>query len=135
LTQEKQTLRLFVENVKVELVAPKRPYLHPIETIENIRFFSVADTMAFKMNAIERRGSRKDFYDLYEALHYHDLTELIDFYCQKFSNHNPIHLIKSIIYFTDAENEPAFKSLKKTTWENIKQNIVKHHKNYLQSKI
>jgi hypothetical protein len=27
--QDKQTLRLFVENVKVELIAPKRPYLKP----------------------------------------------------------------------------------------------------------
>jgi predicted nucleotidyltransferase component of viral defense system len=135
LAQEKQTVRLFVENVKVELIAPKRPYLYPIEIIENIRFFSVADAMAFKMNAIERRGSRKDFYDLHEALQYYSLEELIHFYCQKFSTHNTIHLIKSIVYFADADQEPEFKSFKKETWEYIKQSIVKHHKKYLQTKI
>jgi hypothetical protein len=87
------------------------------------------------MNAIERRGSRKDFYDLHEALQYHSLEELIGFYCQKFSNHNPIHLIKSIVYFADADQEPEFKSFKKATWEHIKQNIVNHHKKYIQTKI
>jgi hypothetical protein len=135
LAQEKQTVRLFIENVKVELIVPKKPYLYPIENIENIRFFSIPDAMAFKMNAIERRGSRKDFYDLNEALQYHSLEELINFYCQKFSSHNPIHLIKSIAYFVDADQEPEFKSFKKVNWEQIKQNILNHHKKYVQTKL
>jgi hypothetical protein len=135
LVQEKQAVRLFVEDVKVELIAPKRPYLYPIEIIEKIRFFSVADAMAFKMNAIERRGSRKDFYDLYEALHYHSLEELIGFYCRKFATHNTFHLIKSIVYFADADQEPELKSFKKESWEYIKASIVKHHKKYIQSSI
>jgi len=135
LAQEKQTVRLFIENVKVELIAPKRPYLYPIEILENIRFFSVADAMSFKMNAIERRGSRKDFYDLHEALQYHSLEELIGFYCQKFTTHNTIHLIKSIVYFADADQEPKFKSFKKESWEHIKESIIKHHKKYLQMSI
>jgi hypothetical protein len=37
-SQEKQTLRLFIENVKIEIIAPKRPYLKPFEYIEGIRF-------------------------------------------------------------------------------------------------
>jgi predicted nucleotidyltransferase component of viral defense system len=135
LAQDKQTLRLFIENVKVELLAPKRPYLKPIEEIENIRFFSVADAMAFKMNAIERRGSRKDFYDLNEALQYHSLQELIEFYCQKFTTHDPIHLVKSINYFADADTEPEFKSFKKETWNEIKENIAEIHKKYLLSRL
>jgi len=31
--QQKQTLRLFIENVKIEIIAPKRPYLKPFEDI------------------------------------------------------------------------------------------------------
>jgi hypothetical protein len=135
LAQDKQTVRLFVENVKVEIISPKRPYLQAIELIEGIRFFSVADAMAFKMNAIERRGSRKDFYDLHEALKYYSLEELITFYCQKFSTHDPLHLIKSIIYFTDADNEPIFMSFKKETWVEIKAQISKHYQKYIKERL
>jgi hypothetical protein len=38
--------------------------------------------MAFILKAIERRGSRKDFYDLAEALRYFKLADLIGFYQQ-----------------------------------------------------
>jgi Nucleotidyl transferase AbiEii toxin, Type IV TA system len=131
LAQDKQTVRLFVENIKVEIIAPQRPYLQPIELVEGLRLFSVADAMSFKMNAIERRGSRKDFYDLHEALKHYALEELIDFYCQKFSTHDPLHLIKSISYFADADNEPDFISFKKETWSEIKAQILQHHKKYI----
>jgi hypothetical protein len=133
--QEKQTLALFIEDVKVEIISPKRPCLNPFEVIENIRFFSVEDTMAFKMNAVERRGSKKDFYDLYEALKYFSFSEIIGFYKQKFSISDIGHLLKSITYFEDAENDPDFEVLTKVSWSKIKIEILKKFETYMKQEI
>ena len=121
---QKQTVSVFVNKIKVEFIAPKRPYLKPIEEIENIRFFSAEDAMAFKMNAIERRGSKKDFYDLNEALKYFSLNDLTEFYKKKFETENIFHLLKSITYFEDAETQPEPNITTKTTWINVKRNIM-----------
>ncbi len=128
--QEKQAIRVFIENVKVEIIAPKRPYLKPFEEIEEIRFFSLEDIMAFKMNAIERRGSKKDFYDLAEALNFFSLKHLISFYQRKFETANIAHLIKSIIYFGDAENDVEPILLNNKSWESTKRIIVKNFEIY-----
>lgn len=129
--QEKQTLRLFIEGVKVEIISPKRPYLKPFEEVNQIRFFSLEDIMSFKMNAIERRGSKKDFYDLDEALNYFNLGELITFYQKKFETSNIAHLIKSITYFEDAESDVEPIHFKKKSWNKIKANITQNFDNYL----
>ena len=130
---EKQTLRLFIEDVKVEIIAPKKTYLKPFEQLEGIRLFSAEDAMAFKMNAIERRGSKKDFYDLSKALQYFSLKELIGFYQQKFNTHNIAHLAKSIIYFEDAEHEPDPIIMDNRNWEQVKKEVSQHFKNYLKT--
>jgi len=85
------------------------------------------------MNAIERRGSRKDFYDLAEALHHFSLTDLIGFYQQKFSTHDLAHLIKSIAYFEDAEQDFEPNIYKPRTWDKTKKIIQTHLQNYLKN--
>ncbi len=129
--QEKQTMRLRIEEVKVEIISPKKPYLKPFELIEDIRFFSVDDAMAFKMNAIERRGSKKDFFDLYECLKYYDFEDIISFYQKKFETTNIVQLLKSITYFGDAELYPNPISFSKITWENIKEEITEKFDLYI----
>ena len=133
--QEKQTLSLFIDDVKVEIISPKRPYLKPFETIENIRFFSVEDTMAFKMNAVERRGSKKDFYDLHEALKHYSLSEIIGFYKQKFLTSDVGNLLKSITYFEDAENDPDFEILTGVPWPKVKKSTLKKFELYMKQQI
>jgi predicted nucleotidyltransferase component of viral defense system len=133
--QEKQTVRAFVNQVKVEIIAPKRPYLKPFEVLEDIRLFSVEDTMAFKMNAIERRGSKKDFYDLFECLKYHALEDVITFYQKKFETSNVMQLLKSITYFDDAENNPDPILFRKKTWESVKKSITKKFNQYTKNNL
>ncbi|TAG07163.1 MAG: hypothetical protein EAZ44_00825 [Cytophagia bacterium] len=133
--KEKQTIRIFINDVKVEIIAPKKKYLKPFEIIDSIRFFSVDDTMAFKMNAIERRGSKKDFYDLYEALKYYQLDALISFYTQKFETSNSMQLLKSITYFEDAENQPQPILFENIDWQDAKNTIKVKFNQYINTKI
>ncbi|MBS1947954.1 MAG: nucleotidyl transferase AbiEii/AbiGii toxin family protein [Bacteroidetes bacterium] len=39
----------------------------PIQTIDNIRIFSVEDIIAMKVQAILGRGKKKDFWDIADA--------------------------------------------------------------------
>ncbi|TAE73017.1 MAG: hypothetical protein EAZ85_08330 [Bacteroidetes bacterium] len=133
--KEKQTIRIFIDDVKVEIIAPKKKYLKPFEIIDSIRFFSVDDTMAFKMNAIERRGSKKDFYDLYEALKYYELHTLIYFYTQKFETSNSMQLLKSITYFEDAENQPQPILFENIDWQDVKNTIKIKFNHYINTQI
>lgn len=133
--QEKQTLGLFVGDVKIEIISPKRPYLKPFEVIEDIRFFSVEDTMAFKMNAVERRGSKKDFYDLHEALKHYPFSDIIGFYKQKFVTSDIGNLLKSLTYFEDAENDPEFEILTPVSWAKVKKTILKEFDSYIRQAI
>lgn len=122
-SQEKQTLRLFIREIKVEFIAPNLPYLKPIQVIEGIRLFSEEDTLSFKLNAIERRGARRDFYDVYEALDHFSISQLIGFYQEKFSTTSITHLVKSLIYFGDANKEKDPVLIKTPSWDEVKKRI------------
>lgn len=48
----------FVDGVKIDLVKHPHPLLGPVESIDDIRFFSDRDIMAMKIQAILGRGKK-----------------------------------------------------------------------------
>ncbi len=80
-----------------------------------------------KLDAVSSRGSKKDFIDIYFLLQKYSLNELLNIFQKKFSEieYNKIHLLKSLAYFDDAEDEPMPKMIKKIDWEKIKKFITK----------
>jgi len=134
-SQEVQTIKAFIHKIKVEIISPKKSYLKPIEIVDGLKLFSLEDTMSFKMNAIETRGSKKDFFDLYEALNVFTLCDLISFYKEKFKSHDIAHLLKSITYFDDAEQEATPKLLKHQNWEDVKAKIRIEFEKYIHSQL
>ena len=79
------------------------------------------------MNAIIGRGSRKDFYDLHQLLKEYTLDELIELYKKKYHIDNMQMIMRSLIYFDDADDK-EFKnndviSLKDEDWDTVKENI------------
>jgi hypothetical protein len=74
-----------------------------------------------KLKAIVQRGSKKDFFDIFFILQEMSLTRLIDLYKTKFNQNEIFHVIKSLSYFGDAENDfnpVVFDS--KVDWETVK---------------
>jgi len=66
-----------------------------------------------KLNAILGRGTKKDFWDLYELLQHYSLKDMIACHEKKFPEQNLLITIpQAIIYFTDAEETNAPVSLK-----------------------
>jgi hypothetical protein len=81
------------------------------------------DIAAMKLSEVCNRGSKKDFFDIVELLDHYGLPELFDFYKRKFKSHDTFHVLRSLTYFDDAEDEPDPITLKGQTWEDVKLRI------------
>lgn len=110
----------FIDDMKVDFVTYRYPLLAPPETIEGIRMLSLQDVVARKLGAITNRGAKKDFYDLYTLIGHLGLPELVRIYKLKFPKHDPMIVLRSMIYFDDAEDEDEPESLTGVTWDEVK---------------
>ena len=117
---------LYINNIKVDIVEYPIPFFNT-EVVEGIRLASKRDIAAMKINAITNRGTRKDFYDLYELLKEFNLREIINSYQQKYNVENLGIVLRSLIYFLDADNDNERNnkiiSLRGEKWEDIKREI------------
>jgi len=92
-----------------------------------IKIADEKDIACMKIDAISSRGSKKDFIDLYFLLEKYSLPELISFFEKKYSaiEFNKLHILKSLTYFKDAEDEPMPIMIKNTNWADVKKKIIK----------
>src|SRR5659263_158169 len=75
-----------LNNIKVDFVHFPHLPIAAIEEEEKIRFYSIADISAMKIQAILGRAQKKDFWDLFEILQHYPLQQLIDWHKQKYPN-------------------------------------------------
>ncbi len=119
-----------VNNIKTDIVNYPFNWLFPAITEDNIIMADIRDVAAIKLSAITNRGSKKDFIDLYYILKQYTFSEILTFYEKKYKEASPFLLLKSLVYFNDAEKEPMPKMTNKIDWEIIKSAIRKEVKKY-----
>ena len=91
---------------------------------EGLRLASLADIAAMKINAIESRGTRRDFKDVYFLSKKYTLEEMLNFYQKKYSvlEDHLYSLLRSLDYFEDADQENQMpQMLSPVTWEKVKE--------------
>ncbi len=81
------------------------------------------DIAAMKLEAITNRGSRKDFIDVAVLLEQFTLMQMIEFYHRKYPQGLKLHVLRSLVYFEDAEETDMPVMLKPLTWETAKERI------------
>lgn len=91
---------------------------------------SILDIAAMKIAAIEQRGSKKDFIDLYFLLQQFSLSEILQFYQQKITDGNEWIALRSLAYFEDAEREPMPTMFSDASWLLIKNHIANEVRKY-----
>ena len=124
-------LQLVVNGVMVDIVDYSQyPWIDEAVCEEGLTLASPKDIAAMKINAIEGRGSRKDFIDIYLLLQHYSLEELLQFYSMKYPNYSIFRALLSLSYFDDAENEAMPNMLVDVTWNEIKQHISSVVKDY-----
>ena len=123
LSQAKNSLTMDVRSVKTDFIRHNYSLLNPIQEKDGIKIASVEDIAAMKFNSTMNRGSKKDFYDIVELLIHFSMEDLIAFHSKKYDFNSQLILLKSLVYFDDAELEPDPVSLKPLSWISVKQNI------------
>lgn len=114
----------FVDGVKIDLVKHPHPLLGPVESIDDIRFFSDRDIMAMKIQAILGRGKKKDFWDIAELLRHYSVSDFIQNHQEKYSTQNLlISVPQAMVYFQDAEEDEDPISLRDQSWSSVKKAI------------
>ena len=110
-------------SIKTDFIRHNYLQLKPFIISEGIRFFSLDDIAAMKLNAIANRGAKKDFYDIHALLGRFSLLELLGFFEAKYRKMNSFAVIKSLAFFDDADMEPDPISLTDLAWEQIKADL------------
>ena len=110
--------------VRFSLFYYEYPLLLPLRKFCKINILDVRDIAAMKIAAIASRGVKRDFIDLYficsEVI---SLQEAIELYDKKYQNlaATVIHIMKSLTYFDDAEDDEMPHMLKEAAWKEVKE--------------
>jgi len=122
-----------INNIKVDIVNYHYKWLADPRTEDGLILAQEKDIAAMKLAAITGRGTKKDFIDLYFLLQKYALSQLLDFYSQKYHDGSIFLVIKSLSYFDDAEPDKEPVMLKHVKWEDIKNHIVSELSKYLKN--
>lgn len=131
LSARNQTMLYQIDGVKTDLIRHQYNQIAAVENFEGIRLASLPDVIAMKLGAVAGRGAKKDFWDVYALLAQFSVKEMIGFYAQKYPASDPGQVIRSLVYFEDADLQPDPIDLLNVTWSEVKTDLRNHVKSYM----
>lgn len=122
--REEGTLYGTLMNAKMSFIA--YPFFKPSrkrKAVGHMRILIPEDIASMKIIAISQRGRKRDFVDLY--WYCKNRESLFDIIVRAINQYpgqekNMQHILKSLVYFKDAENDPMPKIFFDANWKNIK---------------
>lgn len=126
------TLNLFMNGVKVQFLYYPYALLEEPQEWEGIYLSSVVDIACTKLLTISMRGGKKDFIDLFVILQNTTLKELFSKLNLKYQNvaYNQPHILKSLVYFTDADTQPMPRMHTDIAWDEVKDFFIQQAKRF-----
>lgn len=126
------TCNLLIEDVRVSFFGYPYPMVESLvrgsDALSRLRMASPSDIAAMKLSAIGSRGSRKDFYDLYQIYHCvpgFDGKRLLSAARAKFGQEKDLtYMLMGLSYFDDAEQEELTQTFVKADWNEIKRFFI-----------
>ena len=122
--EDKNTIYGELFGAKVSFIA--YPFFIPKQEMlqhGGIKVLRSIDIAVMKITAISQRGRKRDFFDLYWcAKNIEPLEDLIKKLKTQYPSvaHDYHHILKSLVYFEDAESDPAPEIYFKTSWNEVK---------------
>ncbi len=121
------TLNTYLNGAKLQFLE------YPYALVKNhfdwqgIKLSSIEDIACTKLHTISMRGSKKDFVDLFFILQSFSLDDLFKMLKRKYviSDFSQTHILKSLVYFEDANSQPMPRMHKLVSWDEIKETIIK----------
>ena len=123
LTDTFETVYVEIETVQVSFIGYSYPLLNPFRQWDEyaIQMAGLDDITCMKLSAVTNRGSRKDFIDLhYLITHYRSLGEYLQLFQEKFQQQDVGHVVRSLVYFEDADQEPEIRMFIDVHWTQLK---------------
>lgn len=124
---EENTLNAYLNGVKIQFLGYRYRLLEPLLVWGKIKISSPLDIACTKLQTIGIRGSKKDFIDLFWLLKRFSLEELFEKLKQKYPgvDYSQPHLLKSLVYFANADGQPMPRMHQKVSWEARKKELEK----------
>jgi len=124
---DKNTLLCTINGIKVDILTHPYALIHPMETREWIRMYSVPDICAIKCSALLGRAVKKDYRDFAYLLKEYSLSEILWFFSTKYPKIDTGAVLRSLGYFDDVDNDKSeLITLDDMTREQVKKDIIKH---------
>jgi hypothetical protein len=105
------------------------PLLFKTQQLLGVDIADIKDIAPMKIAAIADRGTKRDFIDLYfifTKTKILTLKEALALYDKKFKSlqQNKIHILKSLVYFEDAERDKLPQMIKQVRWSSVKEFFI-----------
>lgn len=132
---EKDTFLGALNKIKISFFTYRYPLIDKKVSFLNIDLVSKKDLAAMKIDALQSRGTKRDFIDLYIILTTEKWTiiQALLFFQKKYqkANYNLGHIVKSLVYFDDADSgNEKLVMLKDIDWQKVKQFFINEIKQY-----
>lgn len=113
---------------KVSFIA--YPFFHPshiTKTFGAIKLLPLDDIAVMKIITVSQRGRKRDFIDLYwYCKNIGGLEEILSRLSKHYpQEHNLSHILKSLTYFADADEDPMPNLSFKVTWQEVRSYFLK----------
>jgi len=132
LIHKTENINIFtIDGIKVDMVNYPYPWLDDVLEEDHLQLADKKDISAMKLAAILGRGTKKDFIDLFFLLKEYSLRQLLEFYEQKYHDGSVFMVLRSLVYFDDADDELMPKMFEDLDWKLIKKSISKDLKSYI----
>lgn len=127
--ERKNTIYGKLLGAKVSFIA--YPFFIPKQKMSmhgEIPVMNPIDIAVMKITAISQRGRKRDFFDLYWCVHN---VESLENTIRRLKEQYPLvahdyhHILKSLVYFEDAENDPEPEIYFKASWNMVKKFFIK----------
>lgn len=127
---DKQTLIGSVNKVKLSLMRYRYKLIGKLEEYNQTHIASLSDLAAMKLDTVMKRGTKRDFVDIYFLSQKFSLNKLFEFYDQKFGNldESEVMIKKALLFFDDADKQYMPDMLVAADWKKIKEWLVKEVK-------
>lgn len=111
-----------IGETRLSLFFYKYNLLEGPQKFEGVKLAGKKDIATMKINALESRGTKRDFIDLYFLSREFTIEKMIGFYDQKYKclEEHLYSIVKSLNYFADAEEDPMPKMLSAVSWKEVK---------------
>lgn len=123
-SQAPATLYLVVDGVEVSLIEYRYPSLSPPERVADlpVDVASLEDLACMKLSAIAGRGAARDFWDLHAIVTAtgRPLPDWLATFQRKHPAVDVGHVVRSLVYFGDAEAQPLPRGLTAERWRAIR---------------